>query len=120
MTVRLLARAVLAFALFVPVVTMAAPGRLTQSAPVRPASVLSVTIDPLDPQHTRIAFTLESGETAIYDAKSVSMTYASDGLAFDVNGPGTFTFRGQVASLGRARLIYKDGHFLQMGGSLAR
>jgi hypothetical protein len=115
MTRRFAARIILASALLAPVVAGAAPGRLPQ-APQVPAgqSELSLTVDPLDPQHARLAFKLQDDETMVYDASSVNMTYTSDGLAVDMKGPGTLRWKDKTTPVDRTRLTFKDGKLVKL------
>jgi hypothetical protein len=118
MTRRLTVRLILAFALLVPVVAGAAPGRLPQTTQVAPSQAgLSLTVDPLDPQHANLVVTSQDGSTMIFDTSSVSMTYAATGLVVDMNG-GTFTTNGKnmtpVTGLGRTRLTLKDGKLVKI------
>lgn len=115
---RFAARAILASALLVPVVAGAAPGHIPQATQVAPSQMgLSITVDPLDPQHARLVVTNQDGGTWILDASSMSMTYTATGLVVDMKGPGTFTMNGktgQVTDLGSTRLTFKDGKFVKI------
>ncbi len=117
MTRRLVARAILASGLLVPVVVGAAPGRLPQATEVALSqSELSFTVDPLDPQHARLV--ARSGDqTVSLDASSLNLTYTAAGLVVNMKGPGAFTINGTtspVSDLGTARLTFKDGKLVKM------
>ena len=118
MTRRVIARVILASALFVPVVAGAAPGRLPLAIQVAPSQTgLSLTVDPLDPQHARLVVTNQDGSTWIPDAGSVNLTYTSTGLVVEAKGPGTLTVNGKtgpVTDLGTARLTFKDGKLAEV------
>src|SRR5579862_2057089 len=126
MTRRFAARVILASALLVPVVVGAAPSRLQQTTQVDSAfrrsvtpsqTGVSISVDPLDPQHARLVITDQDGGTWILDASSMSMTYTATGLVVDMKGPGTFTTNGMtdpVSDLGTAQLIFKDGKLVKM------
>jgi hypothetical protein len=117
MTRRFAARIILASALLVPVVAGAAPGRLPQATQVAPSQTgLSITVDPLDPQHARLVVTNQDGGTWILVANSVSMTYTATGLVVEMKGPGTFTMNGKtgaVSDRGTTRLTFKDGKLVK-------
>ena len=115
MTVRLIARAMLAAALLVPVVTFAAPRQAAPFGPTTDVVALWMTVDPVDAQHTRFVFRLAEGGFATYDAKSATQEYTTRGLGISINGPGTMTFRGQTTPFETASWRY-DG-YLRMGSS---
>jgi hypothetical protein len=114
---RRFARVILASALVVPVVAGAAPGRNPQTAQVAPSQTgLSFTVDPVDPQHTKLVVTAPD-ITLSLAASSVNLTYTATGLVVDMKGPGTLTMDGTtspVSDLGTEQLTFTDGKLVKI------
>ena len=104
-----LARVLLASAVFVFVAMACSSVARAPAAPK--GAVLSISVSPLDPQHTRLLMKLGNEERVTYEAAVMDLTHGPDGLVIDMKS-GIVTLGGDSAPFTVARLFYRsDGQF---------